>query len=204
MRFYQTVCLLIWLGIAPSQLSFAHDLSLLSGFYRSDKLENGPESTEISFGARYALRPAKDQSQWFVRGEVASLSYSGPNAPEGATNFLLGGGKLYYIKKMASDIRSYLAWEASFLSRKDQAGGGSELESSGLLYAGHAGFRFDMNKGFYFEIDAQLFESALIATETTRDATATPAVESKRKRMEVYLESFSGVEDLRFGLGYVF
>lgn len=196
---------LIWvlLSIGLSQTVKAHDISLLSGFYRKEEVQNSIGRSEISLGARYALRPAADQ-QWFVRAEIASVSYSGTNAPDGATNFRLGGGKLFFIKKWANDIRAYLAWDANFISARNVDNVTTETETAGLLYGGHSGFRFDLTKAFYFETDFQLFESALTQTVTVRNRGATPPSEVETKKTEIYMQTFTGIEDLRFGLGYIF
>ncbi len=202
MRCFHHVWTLLLLAVTTQ--AGAHDLSLLSGFYRSSKIDPGLGQSEISIGTRYALKPSADQSQWFIRAKITSVSYSGDNAPDGGLNLELGGGKLYFLKKFSSDIRSYIAWDVYFLNSKVAENNTTEVESNGLLYGGHAGFRFDLSKALYFDVDAKLFESALTAKTTTRNTAVTPAEEKERSQTEIYVQSFTGLDAVTLGLGYLF
>src|SRR6478735_7167748 len=133
MRCLKHVPVLFLLGFA--NLGFAKEVSLLSGFYRSQESDGQPSKREISIGSRYGFDIA-DRSMWYVQARVNSTSYSGDNAPDGGTGLLLGGGQYYFLKTFEKGIHTYLSWLAAFINDKDSPSAATEIKTNGLFYSG--------------------------------------------------------------------
>jgi hypothetical protein len=108
------------------------------------------------------------------------------------------------MRGFGSGVRSYLSWLAAFRNEQTSPNETTEIESSGLFYAGAAGFRFDFSPSFFLDIQATLFESALMATDTTKVTVGGATEETETKRTEIYVDSFGGVDDVSFGVGLEF
>lgn len=200
MRFFKYSLLLLLLG--SSGPAFADELSLLSGFFRSQEDDPGLKRQEISLGGRYGLAlNTETRSLWFVEARLASISYSGDNPPDDATDLTLGGGQVYFFRNYGKAIHTFLSWFAG-LQTSSSATGNTSTESTAIVYGGNAGFRFDFSKKIFVDMEANLVTSAL--TRSTKTKTDATGAETESKATELYVDSFSGTESLRFGVGYIF
>lgn len=200
MRFFKHSLLLLLLG--SSAPAFADELSLLSGLFRSQEDDPGFKRQEISIGGRYGFEIDQEaRTNWFLEARIASVSFSGDNPPDDSTDITAGAGQVHYFRKFAKGIQSYLSWFAGVRS-SSSADVGTKTESTGLVYAGNAGFRFDFSKTVFLDLEANLFTSAL--QETTKTTTTATGVETESKRTELFADTFSGVDSLRFGVGMYF
>ncbi len=93
MRCVKHVSVLFLLVFA--NLSFAKELSLMSGFYRGQDGDGQPTKREISIGSRFGF-DIVERTMWYLQARVTSTSYSGDNAPDGSTGLLLGGGPYFF------------------------------------------------------------------------------------------------------------
>ena len=199
MRFVYASLLLGLLGISSSL--YAHEVSLLSGFYNSAENTPGFKQQTVSVGGRYGLSDDESRNFWFVDAGFSSTSYSGDNAPDGGTGLTLGGGQMYFLRNFGKFIHSFISWSAGYESG-NSADTNSKTESSGIYYAGNAGFRFDFSKSLFIDIEAQLFRSSLTRNVKTTNTTSDTTQETDS--IEVYAKTFSGADSLKFGLGMKF
>ncbi len=181
----------------------ATDLSLISGFYKKSAPDVGNGSSQFSLGARLGFGSSQQSRQWFAQANFASTSYSGDGAPAGETSLALGGGQIYFLKNFGG-ARSYLSWLLAFQNNETSNTNVTKLKSSGLFYGGNAGFRFDLSKDFFLDLNAQLFTSALVATDTVETSAGGTTTKTETKRTEIYLDTLGGVNDLTIGLGLEF
>jgi hypothetical protein len=198
MRLSYAYLLLVFLGFSGS--AFASEVSLLSGFYRSTD-DPGLKSSTISLGGRYGFTPSEDRTFWFLDLGISSTSYSGDNAPDGASGVTVGGGQKYFFRNFGKAIHTFLAWSAGFRSETN-ADATTKTESSGIYYAANGGFRFDFTKTLFMDIEAQFFNSSLMGSRKT--TTNPGGIQTESKITELQADTFTGADSLRFGVGYIF
>jgi len=199
MRLTYSLILLMLAGISSSL--YADEVSLLSGFYRSQDNSPGLAQKTISLGGRYGLEPNEEKRFWFFDLNVSSTSYSGDAAPDSSTGIEIGAGQQFFFRNFSKATHSFLAWSAGFKSASS-ADDDSKRESSGIYYRADAGFRFDFSKTFFVDVAARLFDSSLTNTET--DKPFAGGAETKTKVTELQMDTFSGADSLKFGVGMVF
>lgn len=181
---------------------YADEVSLLSGFYDSQDNDPGFKRSTISLGGRYGLdMDLEGKYFWFIDAGFSSTSYSGENAPDGSTGFNGGAGQKYFFKNFGKSIHTFLAWAAGYRSESSEDNT-RELESSGLYYRGHAGFRFDFTKSIFFDIDVRFFDSYLVGeVESTNSGTG---AKQTTKSTQLRVDTISGTDGLTFGVGMLF
>ncbi len=192
-------------SVATSGLAFADEISLVSGFYRSTDNDPGYKTQTIDIGGRWGFGVAGENRHfWFLDLGLSNSSYSGDGAPDGSSGFQIGAGQKWFFTNLSSSIHTYLAWAAGY--KQDTVNGiGTKDETSGLYYAGDAGFQFDFSKRIFFTAEAELFNSMLTGNHkvTTTSATGT-STETKTSTTELHASTFSGADSLRFGVGLYF
>ncbi|MFK7823076.1 MAG: hypothetical protein AB8G05_02905 [Oligoflexales bacterium] len=179
--------------------AMADDLSLLSGVYRSSEIDGGISETETSIGARYGLK-IFSKAQWFVQARLTSTSYSGDNAPDGASGFEVGGGQKYFYRSFSSRIVPYLSWLGLF-SSASSANATTETSTQGIFYGGQVGLKFVFDKSFFVDFESSLFLSALNSTSTVKNIGTGDEV--KTTRTELYVDTIGEVQNMVVSLGYV-
>jgi len=212
------------LAVAPLLLTaaapaLAGELSLVSGFYRSEKSkidgdDAGKEST-IDIGGRFADL-FDTRTQWFAQGLLTMKSYdAGKNdkAPSDSTSLALGGGIRYYFNKMAEDVTPFAYGLAQYKNQKDaeqNTTGFSESESNGLFYGAAAGIRLGIDADFFMDLETTLFDSALFATDETETTSVNPAngqttkVKRETSKTELYLNTSGAFQNVLVALGWRF
>lgn len=179
----------------------ADEMSLLSGFYRTQDDTPGFKQRTLQLGGRYGFAPAKDKHFWFFDAGVSSTSYSGDGAPDGASGLRIGLGQKYFFHNLGEFVHTFLAWSAGYRN-ESSADRTTKTKASGLYYAGNGGFRFDFSKSIFMDVEAEFFNSSLMSSvKTTTTATGATA---ETKTTQLQADTFSGVDSLRFGVGLVF
>jgi hypothetical protein len=198
--------------VALSAQAKAAEISLLSGVYQNEESklngdDDGGKST-ISLGGRFGDQ-LDARILWFGRGELVLRSHDAPKggkAPSSSTSLAVGGGLRYYFDPFSQSVAPYIEGEGSFQSIKDGKGGSAqvtETETNGLFYAAAAGVRVGLDSTFFFDFQAELFESALFATvksETTTIAT-NQTTKSETSRTELFGKTFGNFSDIVIGVG---
>lgn len=182
--------------------AIAAEISVISGLYRTSEEKSGGKSagkeSTINAGGRYAdeLGP---RTFWFGEGDLTLKSYSagaGGSSPSNSTGLRAAGGVRYYFDKLSEAVSPYAYGRGTFKNETsvERLGGASytEAETNGLFYSGHLGVRFNLQAEYFFEVESELFESALFATtkSTTFVTDATTGTvtksESETNRTEIY------------------
>jgi hypothetical protein len=180
----------------------AAEISMVSGLYKSESdtaadTDVGKKQT-IEVGLRFA-DPIDHGLYWFVQGDLQMKSYDkGDNssAPSDSTGLALNGGLRYYFNKLGENISPYAEGALTYKDTKDAAQGVNqytESEQNGLYYSGSFGIRFNLAREFFMDLQTQLFESALFATETAKTTALnggqSTTTKTETKRTELYIAS---------------
>ncbi len=180
-----------------SSAALAAEISMVSGIYQGTKTkidgdDQGGESA-ISLGARYA-EPLTDAFHWYGEGSLTLRSYDAPDglkAPSDSTSIALFGGVRIYFPEFSQVVTPYFGGRAGFQSIKEGSVGvaATEQEKSGLYYGGSLGFRFEVATDFFAELETQVFESALFATETIDNGTT----KTEHRHIDIFVDSKGGI-----------
>ncbi|MBF0442119.1 MAG: hypothetical protein HQK54_09455 [Oligoflexales bacterium] len=168
-----------------AEISLASELSLFRGGYKSTKRDGGISSTQIGLGTRYALTPVGDMA-YFGQAYVNQTSYGGSGTkPENGSQMELGGGVLFYTKRLAPFLAPYFSFYGKIKSEKNTSDASPAVEKiTGLYYGASFGMQIRFEK-FFIDLDANLFESALTETKEVTNAGA----KDKTTRTELYVDS---------------
>lgn len=185
--------------LMPVDLAQAAEVSFVSGLYKSEDREldgedAGRKST-IEVGGRYS-EALDSQWHWFGQGTLALRSYSGAATPSDSTSLNLAGGLRFYFDRFGESSVPFVYGYGAYRNDKDSDSVDLQVvrETSGLFYGAHAGVRLNLSTLAFLDIETQLFDSALFATETTERATeAADGSVTKRKyertRSELYVNT---------------
>lgn len=194
------------LAHAASALEF----SMVSGLYRSessktDGVKAGGSST-VNLGTRVA-GPIDQQIHWFGEGDLTLRSYSGganTPAPDNTTSLMLGGGVRYYFSRFAEFAVPFAYGFGRIRNEKEGATTVNETtttETSGLFYGAAVGVRFGLDKDFFLDLEAPLFESPLFATTTTEKTTATGTTKTSTSSTDIYVNTTGALNSMKIALG---
>lgn len=185
----------------------ASEVSLVSGLYKSENNKSDGKKTYghsvVEVGGRYS-EPYMDNMHWFAQGMLSLNSYSGDNAPSNSTGVLLRGGMRFYFNQFSESFIPYMAGSAGYMTKKtaDQT---TEVEESGLFYWGDIGLRMEVGQNYFFEVETNLFESALWATQKTKPVDdASTAPDTERSRTELYVDTSGAFTETTVGIGMRF
>lgn len=190
-------------GLLFAGTAHAGEISVVSGLYKNKKIKGGWGESHMEVGMRYA-EPLDDTIHWFGQGNITLRSYSGTGAPDDSTSLDLLGGVRFYFPAFSVAVTPFISTYGGYKAESYMRGA-NQVEESGLFYYGSAGFRFNIDRSFFIDTEAELFESALFATET-EDVPAsgtTPASENKTTRTEIYVSTQAPVT-LKVGVGLRF
>jgi len=195
------------------------DVSMMSGGFqsRSEKVEGqniGGERT-FALGLRYGQR-MPGNTGWFAEGGLELKSYrsvEGRRAPDNSTGIHLGGGYRTYFDELVAKITPYLAGMGSFRQRDEVTFGTptyyTSVETSGLYLRGLGGFRFNLDRDVFMELETSLFSSSLWAVEkrTQRALVEGATLPSDRRevtRVELFADTTAQLADISiiFGIGF--
>ena len=192
--------------IAGSFPARAADIAMVSGLFKNEEAKidgtNAGGKTEISFGARYHEDMATSMA-WFAHGGLSLKNYKGgkdTKAPDNTTGITMGGGVRWYFTPFSTAAVPFASGMGYYKNDKDvdyqAAGGFSETESNGLFYAGSGGVRIGMDSRFWVELETQIFDSALYATEKTQSKVVVngeiqDGTKKQTTRTELFVGSFA-------------
>ncbi len=204
------------LGLLFSVSALAAELSLVSGFYRTESTESGGQDTGkktvMDLGARFG-EVVEGPLYWFGEGGISLKSYSrgaASVAPDSSTGLAVGGGLRYYFEKLSESWSPYGLAFGKVQSVKDatySSSGFTETDKNGLYYGAHFGIRLSLQKEFFIDFETPLFESALFATEKEDVTTyGSPNTKSEltKKKSELYVNSTGAFENVQVALGMRF
>jgi hypothetical protein len=198
----QAAALSTLLGAFCSSTVNAQEISLLSGFYRSEETDNtgtdGGKKSTISLGARYSDHITA-RLHWFGEGELILRNY-GKNAagvaPSNSSGLIVGGGVRHYFGKLGDHFATYATAGGRYKSEKDGkyvGNSASTTEVNGLYYGAGFGMRLYLGSQFFCDFEVPFFESALFATETVTTETSAGGNVTKTdvetKKTELYISS---------------
>jgi hypothetical protein len=191
----------------------AMDLSFLTGVYQSEEQkvagEKGGKKSAIDVGGRVSDQ-LDTNMVWIGQGGLELKSYSAPKngkAPSNSTSLSAGGGMRYYFGKWSEAATPYLQSIAQYKNQKDAtmngAAGYTESETSGLFYGADLGVRFGLDMDFFVDFEAQLFESALFATEesVSYDTATDTKTETETTSIALHGSSTGAFSSLVIALG---
>ncbi len=204
MRFALSLILLAMV-YSPAQ---AGELSIVKGFYQSEKVRDGLETTNISLGSRY-LDSLGGKMSWYADFGFAIKSYSAPsNEPGNQTDVKVGGGVRMAFSPLLEKVIPYISGGAFYKSETGpvtwSAAVTSWTQESGLFYNGAAGLHLPFSNDFFVEVETPLFVSAL-AGKSVRTS-KTPAADTKDEvdRTDLFVSSQGKLIDTTVGLGLKF
>lgn len=169
------------------------EVSLIKGFYQSSKVDDGLESTTLSFGGRYSDYMTAT-SAWFGEGSLQLKSYSADsNEPDDSNDIEVSGGLKYFLSPITSTITPYGYAKAGFVKKSDNLSWSPVstvwYETTGLRYSASIGLRFKFSDSFFMEIETELFESYLGAKRVRHEKTPTGDTESKSTVTDLFIDS---------------
>lgn len=191
------------LAAAPVQ---GAEVSLMSGIYKQADYETdgddaGKEST-IDLGTRYGDKLDEDTT-WYGQGRLTMRSYEEGEldaAPSNSTSLSLGYGTRFDFDSFTETSFPYLTLLGEYKNDKRADINGNsftETEKNGLYYSAGVGVRVGLTIDVFLDLESQLFESALFATEKTETTTVAPdgsetSSESETQKTELFVDSFEG------------
>jgi hypothetical protein len=193
----------------------AAEISFVTGLYKSQESEaetggtsaDTGKKTTIEAGARFS-----DQLDanlfWFGEGLLSLKSYDKgdlPEAPSDSTSLGLKGGVRYYFSKLSETVSPYANGYGAFKNEQDGEAQGTDIidrEKNGLYYGADFGIRLSLGPAFFVDLETNLFESALFATETEETTPATGAKSSNEtKKTELYADTSGAFDSVVVALG---
>ncbi|MDA9951271.1 hypothetical protein N9D31_01725 [Oligoflexaceae bacterium] len=201
------------LAMAQMEEADSLEISAVSGFYQSSKVKNngsnGGGQSKISIGGRVHQFTTEDQ-QWFAYGGLAITTFDAPSggkAPDNSTSITLLGGYRQFFTEFSQVVIPYLSVYGGYMSDKsatastataeNATSGFTETETSGLYYYGAVGFRFDVAANTFFEIEAELFQSALFGTTTTKNGDS----KSETTTTDLFVNTTGALDKMTIAVG---
>lgn len=205
---------LCWLPF-HSHTSFADDLSLISGIYKSEDVDNGVESSELSVGGRYVMNQNPDYYDlaFYAQGSMAIKSYSGTNSPSNSTDITLEGGARYYFRPITETLIPYGSAGIGLMNKTvvtDSDSTKTETrEYNGIIYNASFGLHLTLDDNFFIEFETQLFQSNLFMNEkeeqiTTVNGNTTTTKTDERSKTELFGDTQGAFNSTTIGFGMVF
>jgi len=175
-----------------SSLSVAAEISLLSGGYSSVKV--GTEKSSVfELGGRYHETYDKNIELYYLLGLIFR-NYSEGGDSNGIE---IGGGARYYGLPFSAQIKPYVAIQAWYKNDEQKL---ISTKESGLYYGGLLGFRFGFNEKVFFDLEGNLFESALASSKKETSNTA-EETETTTSQLRVSSRNDNFFSSLKLGVG---
>ncbi len=199
----------------------ASEISLLSGVFQSSETETNNDNktgeTTLEVGGRYSTDTV-DRYSWLIEAMLSTTKYDAPKGsadPDDDNSFSIGIGRRFYFLNMSENIRPLFQMRAGLVNKSSGTTVTTttgttttvtvaEKESTSLFYAADAGFRFDVSPDFFYEIEVPLFESSLYGVEKQSSGDGSTKVETKTRRTDLYIRTYSPLTSARFGVGMRF
>ena len=195
----------------------AAEISVLSGIFESAETETNNDNkigeTTLEVGGRYAT-DVVERYNWMIEVLLRTTKYDAPKGrpdPDDDNSFSVGAGRRFYFLNMSENIRPLFQMRAGLnnasSSKTTNTGAAistTKKESTSLYYAADAGFRFDVSPDFFYEIEVPLFQSSLYGIEKQSSGDGAAKVETKTRRTDLYVRTYSPLTSARFGVGMRF
>lgn len=163
------------LSMMVAGASYAAELSLLKGFYRSVNDDTSVDRTEISLGGRY-LTGLNSKMDIYFQGDLELVNFSGAGAPDSATGIGLEVGVRHNLNHFSGRIIPYISGGVGLVSNKLKDKDNkftSPTERTGVTYNGKIGFKTRLGGSFFVDLETALFDSDLFVTEKTGNGEVT-------------------------------
>ena len=201
MRYLASVTVVINL----TSFGYGKEVSLLSGLYRSEKVEinddNAGEESEFSFGARYA-EDLDENLQWFIEAGLALRSYDAPSGvkdPSDSISIAVTPGVRWFFTNVSTVFMPFVGAKAGYVMDKSgDIAAQTETTTSGLFYWGSLGARLGLNDDLFVDFAADIFASALFATRETKGL-GEGSTKTETTRSELFVRS--GTAEPKFSVG---
>lgn len=142
---------------------FAAEISLLTAGFSSKKMKSpagDQKQTTFEIGGRFHETYDEHIELYYVGGLTLRSNSQG-----GDTNGIeIGAGARYYGRAYSNVAKPYIALQAFYKNDEDKL---LNTKQSGIFYGGLLGMRFEFTQEYFFDLEGDLFNSALIATEST-------------------------------------
>lgn len=181
-----TISKSVLVGLLFSSVSYSSEISLLSGFYKSNKDESSFDTTELSLGGRY-LQNWEGNLDFYgqIRFESHSFSAEGNNAkPKDNTGIDVEFGIRKSLNAFSPRLIPYLSGGIGVLNDKAVAINNTSItKRSGIVYNGKIGVKIKLGEKYFVDLETPLFESNLQVTDKTGN--------SEVKKTEIFASSFN-------------
>lgn len=186
-------------------LANAAEVSFVSGGLRSASVEsNGGgeiDSTEIGAGGRY-LENMDQETAVFFYGYLNLINYDGDNAPSDSIGLSIGAGQRFsgyeFSPRIVPFVNGYVEFETM---ERLLEGFGRVEESTALNYGVALGLKFDMLEVAFFEIETDIFKSALMKTAETSDLDGGNKTETSSFELYASTAKESVFQSIKLSLG---
>ena len=179
-----------------SSISVAAEVSLLSGGYSSIK-KGSEKSSAFELGGRYHEAYDQNIELYYLLGLIFR-NYSEGGDSNGIE---IGGGARYYGTPFSSQIKPFVALQAWYKNDEQKL---FQTKESGLYYSGILGFRFGFNEKVFFDLEGNLFESALASSKKetkSTSATQTEETETTTSQLRASSRNDNFFSSLKVGVG---
>jgi hypothetical protein len=190
---------------SASSVATSAEVSLINGFYKSEKVTDGLETTVIQLGGRYTDYLSARMA-WFANVTLALKTYSASaNEPESMNDIELGGGAKQFFPRLSEKLTPYVSAGASYKTLSGQPSWSSAStswsEESGIYYRGDLGLRLNFDENAFIELETNIFNSALTAKEKRVVKTPTSKNESTVDRVELFVDSVGSFNNVTISAG---
>lgn len=208
------LCAVAFMGAGSQAL--AADISLVSGFYKSESSKSEGKSLGSSSLFGFAGRFHDDLSEnlsWYGIGGLQLASYSaadGRKSPDNSVSLTVGGGIRHYFKPFGAGVVPYASGGgrvANDRSAKFTTSGYTEINDSGLRYEAAIGVRAGLDESFFAELELPLFDNALFGVRKEVTVVEGPPVTETKKETtynQLWVDSSGQLLEARIALGYKF
>lgn len=161
--------------------SYAGELSLLNGLYRSQANDAGFDVSQIQLGGRY-LTGLNNKMDIYFQGDLQIVNFSGNNAPDGVSGMGLEVGVRHNLDNFSGRIIPYISGGVGLeLGKPKDNNFNPVTERTGITYNGKIGFKTRLGGQFFVDLETALFNSDLFVTEKTGNAEV--------KRTDIFVSS---------------
>ncbi|MEI8026116.1 MAG: hypothetical protein WCI18_07190 [Pseudomonadota bacterium] len=178
-----------------SSLSIAAEVSLLTGGYSSIK-RGTDKSSVFELGGRYHEAYDKNIELYYLLGLIFR-NYSEGGDSNGIE---IGGGARYYGTPFSTQIKPYVALQGWYKNDEQKL---FNTKESGIYYSGLLGFRFVFNEKVFFDLEGDLFESALASSkkETKNTSATQEETETTTSQLRASSRNDNFFSSLKVGVG---
>ena len=188
--------------------AFAAEVSVVSGVYKDNITKNSGgriwKETAFGVGGRYS-EPLTERYHWYGEGGITIRSYDGPS---NSVSLSIGSGLRLYLDPLTDSIAPYLSAGGEFKNEITAEGVKdiyTESDLNGLFYDARVGLRINLDRDFFLDLEAVLFNSALYGVTKQEVTVVTAGVSTTTKgevsRTELFMDSDAQFSDIKIIIG---